>query len=105
MSESEVPSLEQLRNLVDRAERRQLTEFEAAALRAGFASLEASRRSAGGLQAALQRVRRELAEERGESGVPDALGPSGASVPLLAAPQGLNGPAGLPPRVRPADRR
>lgn len=62
------PSPEQLRVLVDRAARR-LTAEEGELLRAGFAALEASRRSAGGLQAALQKARRELdSVRRGSDG-------------------------------------
>jgi catalase (peroxidase I) len=51
------PSTAQLLILVDRAEKGRLTADEVTVLRAGIASLDAARRSAGGLQAALRAIK------------------------------------------------
>lgn len=55
------PTTAQLLILVDRAEKGRLTADEATVLRVGIASLDAARRSAGGLQAALRTIRAEHA--------------------------------------------
>lgn len=70
------PTPEQLAVLVDRAARR-LQPDEGELLRAGFAALVAARRSAGGLQAANQRLRAELAALGASS--PDAPAPPPAA--------------------------
>lgn len=63
---SPAPTTEQLLILVDRADRG-LTPEEQAVLRAGIQRLDATRRSAGGTQAALRATRAQLASLQNES--------------------------------------